>query len=180
MSGTMWVHPQDPDLRELRDRREWIDAMTVVKGGMSREMKNDLRSEAKVSNRGMAGAMLSGALMVIPGSSQPQPGLATSGSAAFGQLPSGCLSHLTTPAPSQAPFRFPRLVVLGGIGISAAIGLVIITGRLIASIKGEHVIALQRCCTRGIGWCNSHLFCVHIRLTSILHQHLRLSMLCTA
>lgn len=58
------MHPQDPDLRELRDRREWIDAMTVVKGGMSREMKNDLRSEAKVSNRGMAGAMLFGALIV--------------------------------------------------------------------------------------------------------------------
>ena len=38
--------------------------MTVVKGGMSREMKNDLRSEAKVSNRGMAGAMLFGALIV--------------------------------------------------------------------------------------------------------------------
>lgn len=73
---------QDNDLRDLRDRREWIDALTTVKGGMSREMKLDLRSEAK------------------------------------------------------APFRFPRLVILGGFALGAAIGLLIISTRLFASIKG--------------------------------------------
>lgn len=39
---------QDDDLRELRDRREWLDALMEVKGGMSRETKIDLRAEAKV------------------------------------------------------------------------------------------------------------------------------------
>lgn len=42
-------HFQDDDLRTLRDRREWIDALTEVKGGMSRDMKIELRSEARVS-----------------------------------------------------------------------------------------------------------------------------------
>jgi hypothetical protein len=40
---------QDDDLRTLRDRREWIDALTEVKGGLSRDMKIELRSEARVS-----------------------------------------------------------------------------------------------------------------------------------
>ena len=44
---------QDDDLRELRDRREWIDALTEVKGGMSRDMKIGLRSEAKVCCTGL-------------------------------------------------------------------------------------------------------------------------------
>jgi hypothetical protein len=39
---------QDDDLRELRDTREWIDMMTTVKGGMTREQKVSLRAEAKV------------------------------------------------------------------------------------------------------------------------------------
>ena len=39
---------KDDDLKELRDRREWIDALTEIKGGLSRDMKIDLRSEAKV------------------------------------------------------------------------------------------------------------------------------------
>jgi hypothetical protein len=39
---------QDDDLRELRDTREWLDMMTTVKGGLSREQKVNLRAEAKV------------------------------------------------------------------------------------------------------------------------------------
>ncbi|KAJ9527361.1 hypothetical protein QJQ45_025630 [Haematococcus lacustris] len=38
---------QDADLKELRDRREWVDALMEVKGGLSRNAKIDLRSEAK-------------------------------------------------------------------------------------------------------------------------------------
>lgn len=41
---------QDPDLRELRDTREWLDMMSTVKGGMTREQKVLLRAEARVSN----------------------------------------------------------------------------------------------------------------------------------
>ena len=32
---------QDDDLRELRDRREWIDALVEVKGGLSKEASED-------------------------------------------------------------------------------------------------------------------------------------------
>ena len=39
---------QDPDLRELRDTREWIDMLSSAKGGMSRGTKINLRTEAKV------------------------------------------------------------------------------------------------------------------------------------
>lgn len=40
---------QDEDLKELKDRREWTEMLTEVKGGMSRAAKVDLRTEAKVS-----------------------------------------------------------------------------------------------------------------------------------
>ncbi|GFH31494.1 acetylglucosaminyltransferase, partial [Haematococcus lacustris] len=33
---------QDADLKELRDRREWVDALMEVKGGLSRNAKIDL------------------------------------------------------------------------------------------------------------------------------------------
>lgn len=39
---------QDDDLVQLRERREWLDALTTVKGGLSRNTKVDLRTEAKV------------------------------------------------------------------------------------------------------------------------------------
>jgi hypothetical protein len=35
-------------LQELQDRREWADALTEMKGGLSRTSKIDLRTEAKV------------------------------------------------------------------------------------------------------------------------------------
>ncbi|KAF5834070.1 hypothetical protein DUNSADRAFT_9420 [Dunaliella salina] len=73
---------QDDDLKELRDRREWADALTEVKGGLSRNSKIDLRTEAKT------------------------------------------------------PFRFPRIIILGGLGLGAATGLVIILLRLVASLRG--------------------------------------------
>jgi hypothetical protein len=37
----------------------------------------------------------------------------------------------------QAPFRFPRLIILGGLGIGAAAGLFIITLRLIKALQGQ-------------------------------------------
>lgn len=46
---------QDKDLRELRDTREWLDMMTEVKGGLSREQKINLRTEAKVGGVGGVG-----------------------------------------------------------------------------------------------------------------------------
>lgn len=30
---------QDDDLKELRDRREWIDALAEVRGGLSKEVR---------------------------------------------------------------------------------------------------------------------------------------------
>lgn len=42
---------QDADLKELHERREWADALTQAKGGLSRNTKIDLRSEAKVDNQ---------------------------------------------------------------------------------------------------------------------------------
>jgi hypothetical protein len=45
---TFLLTPQDDDLRELRDTREWMDMLGTVKGGMTREQKVLLRAEAKV------------------------------------------------------------------------------------------------------------------------------------
>ncbi|GIL43550.1 hypothetical protein Vafri_1251 [Volvox africanus] len=42
---------KDEDLSQLRERREWIDALTRVKGGISRSTKVDLRTEAKAPFR---------------------------------------------------------------------------------------------------------------------------------
>ncbi|KAI8464506.1 MAG: hypothetical protein J3K34DRAFT_114825 [Monoraphidium minutum] len=42
---------QDKDLRELRDTREWLDMMTEIKGGLSRDQKIMLRTEAKAPFR---------------------------------------------------------------------------------------------------------------------------------
>lgn len=45
---SLHVTLQDDDLRELRDTREWMDMLATAKGGLSREAKINLRSEAKV------------------------------------------------------------------------------------------------------------------------------------
>lgn len=79
---------RDDDLQELRDTREWLDALTRVKGGLTREMKQELRAEVK------------------------------------------------------APFRLPRFWILGGLAAGAAVGLLIITTRLLAAIKGEGALRL--------------------------------------
>lgn len=42
---------QDKDLRELRDTREWLDMLTEAKGGLTREQKINLRTEAKAPFR---------------------------------------------------------------------------------------------------------------------------------
>lgn len=42
---------QDPDLRQLRDRREWLDATENMKGGVSKAGLVELRSEAKAPFR---------------------------------------------------------------------------------------------------------------------------------
>jgi hypothetical protein len=39
---------QDPDLRPLRERREWADALPDLKGSVTRKAKVELRAEAKV------------------------------------------------------------------------------------------------------------------------------------
>lgn len=47
------THPkmQDPDLRQLRQRREWLDASENIKGGVSKAGLVELRSEAKAPFR---------------------------------------------------------------------------------------------------------------------------------
>ncbi|KAG2448651.1 hypothetical protein HYH02_006008 [Chlamydomonas schloesseri] len=42
---------RDDDLKLLRERREWMDALGRMKGGMSRQTKADLRTEAKAPFR---------------------------------------------------------------------------------------------------------------------------------
>lgn len=47
-------HPnqlQDPDLRQLRERREWLDATENIKGAVSKASLVELRSEAKAPFR---------------------------------------------------------------------------------------------------------------------------------
>lgn len=42
---------QDPDLRQLRERREWLDATENIKGAVSKAGLVELRSEAKAPFR---------------------------------------------------------------------------------------------------------------------------------
>jgi hypothetical protein len=37
----------------------------------------------------------------------------------------------------QAPFRFPRVILFGGLGVGASAGLFIITLRLIKALQGQ-------------------------------------------
>jgi tetratricopeptide (TPR) repeat protein len=76
------VAAADADFAEFRDTREWIDLLQGVRGGLSREAKISLRTEAR------------------------------------------------------APFRFARTVVFGSLAAGAGLGLIVILGRLAASLRG--------------------------------------------
>lgn len=76
------VAATDPDFGDFRDTREWIDLLQRVRGGLSREAKISLRTEAR------------------------------------------------------APFRFARTVLFGGLSAGAGLGLIVILGRLAASLRG--------------------------------------------
>lgn len=73
---------RDDDLQELRDRREWLDALATMKGAVSRSTKVDLRTEAK------------------------------------------------------APFRFPRVVLVGGLLSGAVLALLVGLSRLAGALNG--------------------------------------------
>lgn len=72
----------DPDLEALRERREWLEALSDMRGGINEQQYVRLRSEAK------------------------------------------------------APFRLTRIIFLGGLAVGAALGLFIITSRLVAALQG--------------------------------------------
>lgn len=76
------VAASDADFAEFRDTREWIDLLQGVRGGLSREAKISLRTEAR------------------------------------------------------APFRFARTVIFGSLAAGAGLGLIVILGRLAASLRG--------------------------------------------
>jgi tetratricopeptide (TPR) repeat protein len=76
------VAASDPDFADFRDTREWIDLLQRVRGGLSREAKINLRTEAR------------------------------------------------------APFRLARTILFGGLSAGAGLGLIVILGRLAASLKG--------------------------------------------
>lgn len=76
------VAVRDPDLARLRERREWLDALDVARGGVSAATLVKARTEAR------------------------------------------------------APFRLLRLFLSGGIGAGAALGLLIISARLVAALQG--------------------------------------------
>lgn len=75
LPSRMCVPPlQDPDLRELRDSREWLDMLSTVRGGMTREQKVNLRAEAKVSGAVCGGGCCLRILHWLAGSSCKQGG----------------------------------------------------------------------------------------------------------
>jgi tetratricopeptide (TPR) repeat protein len=76
------VAASDPDFSDFRDTREWIDLLQRVRGGLSREAKISLRTEAR------------------------------------------------------APFRFARTLLFGSLSAGAGLGLIVILGRLAASLRG--------------------------------------------
>jgi hypothetical protein len=76
------VAASDPDFADFRDTREWIDLLQRVRGGLSREAKINLRTEAR------------------------------------------------------APFRLARTILFGGLSAGAGLGLIVILGRLAASLRG--------------------------------------------
>ncbi|PSC70246.1 LOW PSII ACCUMULATION chloroplastic [Micractinium conductrix] len=73
---------KDPDLEPLRERREWLAGLAIMRGGINDKQYMQLRSEAK------------------------------------------------------APFRLTRIIFLGGLAVGAGLGLLIITGRLVAALQG--------------------------------------------
>lgn len=81
-SQLMYAMRQDPDLRALRERREWLDTTGAAVGGVSSRSLVSARTELR------------------------------------------------------APLRLVRLWASGGLALGAGIGLVIITGRLISSLRG--------------------------------------------
>lgn len=72
----------DKDLEPLRERREWLAALSKMRGGITDQQYVQLRSEAK------------------------------------------------------APFRLTRIIFLGGLAVGAALGLFIISGRLLVALQG--------------------------------------------
>lgn len=66
---------QDDDLRELRDTREWLDMLSTVKGGMTREQKVLLRAEAKVRNPYEPPYLLFGLRAGVQGSGAVETGM---------------------------------------------------------------------------------------------------------
>lgn len=73
---------QDPDLRQLRERREWLDTTSAAVGAVSLRTKVSARTELR------------------------------------------------------APLRLARLFASGGLAAGAGLGLIIITGRLLSSLRG--------------------------------------------
>ncbi len=112
---------QDPDLERLREQKVFDSVVSSVKGGLSEGAFIKARAEAKVRLKALDSAA--------------SCGLKRTNGISFSmlkQLMRICPSSL----PSQSPFRLFRTIVLGGLSAGAAVGLIIIIGRLVASLKG--------------------------------------------
>lgn len=110
--------------------------MTEIKGGLSREQKINLRTEAKV--RGARGGAAAGRRCC---SRRLRPFRGCTQSVRRPPLPSPQLQGPPACPPaaratSQAPFRFARTFIFGGLAGGAGLGLIVIIGRLIKSLQG--------------------------------------------
>jgi hypothetical protein len=118
--------------------------MTEVKGGLSREQKINLRTEAKVGG-GCVGApprRTAGGRQRGEGSGRAA---GRCGRALGRRHPRAAPPADAPPPPDalrpratrQAPFRFARTFIFGGLAAGAGLGLIVILGRLAKSLQGE-------------------------------------------
>lgn len=115
------VAVQDPDLEALRERREWLAGLATMRGALGREggglrcLRTDLQQQQ---------------LSCVCNSLTPSPS---------SPIPSGGVSdeqYVRLRSEAKAPFRLTRVIFLGGLAAGAAIGLLIIAGRLVAALQG--------------------------------------------
>ena len=103
LCNTSSLAAQDPDLKALRDRREWLDAVEKARGGVSGKAYANARAESK------------------------------------------------------SPFRLVRLLLFGGLGAGAGIGLFIIISRLITAFRGRTTLEIGSALLSSLSY---HAYCL--------------------
>jgi Low psii accumulation1 / Rep27 len=115
---------QDRDLEPLRERREWLDAIGRMKGGVSDSALVQLVRSCSRAWSVDKSWMLRYALCKRVARLQRSE--------------------------AKAPFRLVRLIFLGGLLVGAVVGLLIITARLLQALQGGLAPPCWLCIASGL------------------------------